>query len=144
MRADVFAFDWRARQLALSDSFGADGSYTTEGGTPMIVTLDPFDMVIEPWGLTIDKFEHALSVPLVEDSLLPTLFAQWLADKGIDSLALEDCAGATVPGFYGGELALGNFEHNDVDVYLTFTDQLWKHAQHQQPGDPAPYVRLTP
>ncbi|MDL9948637.1 hypothetical protein QSJ19_24235 [Gordonia sp. ABSL11-1] len=50
VRADVFAFDWRARQFAVSTCFDAEGNYTGGGQPGTIVTLDPFDMVTEPWG----------------------------------------------------------------------------------------------
>lgn len=142
VNADVFAFDWRARQFAISDSFDVDGNYIGSGGTGMIVSLDPFDMVTEPWGLTIDKFEQALTMPLVQDSLAPDLFGAWREAQGIGPLSLDDCAGVDVPGFYGAKLEVSNLRLNPVIVYLGFTAQLWAHAQTQKPGDPAPRLNL--
>ncbi|MAU81231.1 MAG: hypothetical protein CME34_05040 [Gordonia sp.] len=142
VRADVFAYDWRARQFAISTCFDADGNYVGGGQPGMIVALDPFDMVTEPWGLTIDKFENALAMSVVGESLRPDLFEQWRTANGIDHLSLDECAGATVPGFYGGAVELGNLERNSLDVYLSFIEQLWSRAQQQQAGTPAPELNL--
>ena len=142
VHADVFAYDWRARQFAVSDSFDADLNYVGSGGTPMIVTLDPFDMVTEPWGIAVDGFEHALTIPMVTESLAPELFDAWRTANGVGPLTLEQCAGASVPGFYGARLEVANFTLDHVVVYLSFTAQLWAHAQTQQPGDPAPFIEM--
>lgn len=142
VRADVFAFDWRARQFAVSTCFDAEGNYTGGGRPGTIVTLDPFDMVTEPWGLTIDKFETALSLSTVQEQLHPELFGTWRRYRGIDSLPLAACAGVDVPGFYGGHLAIDNLAFNNTDVYLTFIDQLWSRAAAQQAGAPPPELNL--
>ncbi|MGC5255375.1 hypothetical protein ACPXCG_03395 [Gordonia sp. DT218] len=142
VRADVFAFDWRARQFAISTCFDAEGNYAGGGQPGMIVALDPFDMVTEPWGLTIDKFETALTLPAVEAQLEPDLFDSWRTSQQVEPLTLAACAGASVPGFYGGQLEIDNLELNNVEVYLTFVEQLWARACEQQPGDPAPKLNL--
>ncbi|MGV9713112.1 hypothetical protein ACWDTI_20875 [Gordonia sp. NPDC003424] len=136
VRADVFAFDWRARQFAISTCFDLEGNYTGGGQPRTIVTLDPFDMVTEPWGLTIDKFESALTLDAVQSQLNPDLFSQWRADQDVAPLGLTMCAGATVPGFYGGKLEVDNLELNNTDVFLTFIAQLWARANEQQPASP--------
>ncbi|RGE23246.1 hypothetical protein D1J51_03165 [Leucobacter sp. wl10] len=142
VRADVFAFDWRARQYAISSSFDADGRYSGGDEPATIVALDPFDMAIEPWGMAVEDFERAVMLPAVQEGLRPEPFARWRAAQGVPPLTLAQCAGATVPGFYGGEVDLGNLELNDVDVYLTFFAQLWQRAREQKPGDPAPRLEV--
>ncbi|MEE4024440.1 hypothetical protein V1Y59_15245 [Gordonia sp. PKS22-38] len=142
VRADVFAFDWRARQFAISTCFDADGNYTGGGQPGMIVALDPFDMVTEPWGLTIDKFESALTLSAVQDQLNPELFQSWRDSHQVEPLTLTTCAGVGMPGFYGGILEVENLELNNIEVYLSFIEQLWTRAVEQQPGEPAPKLNL--
>ncbi|AZG47135.1 hypothetical protein [Gordonia insulae] len=140
VRAEVFAFDWRATQFAISRNIDIDGNLVDDGRPGTIVTLDPFDMSVSPWGLAVDTFEAALSLPIVEQSLRPDLFDDWRNAKDVDRLTLTQCAGATVPAFYGGQASIDNFALNDVEVYLSFVAQVWAFGQ-QHPGEPAPHLR---
>ena len=142
VRADVFAFDWRARQFAVSSCFDLEGNYTGGGQPPTIVALDPFDMVTEPWGLTVDQFEAALSLNAVEEQLKPALFEKWRSAQEVKPLTLTMCAGATVPGFYGGQIDVGNLELNTVAVYLAFIGELWARAKDEDSGTPATELNL--
>ncbi|MGC5257804.1 hypothetical protein ACPXCG_15750 [Gordonia sp. DT218] len=143
VHAEVFAFDWRAKQFALSTSFDTDGSRVGHGeAAAMIVALDPFDIVTEPWGLTIGAFESVISLEVVQQQLKPELFEEWRRVQQIEPLSLTNCAGSIVPGFYGGELAASNLELNNNEVYFAFVQQLWDRASRQQPGAPAPSLDL--
>ncbi|MEO9327033.1 hypothetical protein [Gordonia aurantiaca] len=122
VRAEVFAFDWRARQFALTTAFAADGA---AAGGPTIVTLDPFDMIAEPWGLPADAFEHAVGLEVVEKQLRPDLFEAWRRAQDVPPLSLASCAGVSMPGFFGGHLDVENLELNLTEVYLSFVAQLW-------------------
>lgn len=141
LRADVFAYDWLARQFAVTDSFTPDGRADQTRASRTVVVLDPFDMTTTPW-VHVSEFEQALAVPLAQEQLEYSLFKSWLLGVGIERLALDRCAGATVPGFYGGKRDLDNLRHDDIDVFLSFTLQLWAHYRNSPPGSPPPRLKL--
>lgn len=141
LQAHVFAYDWLARQFAVTSSLTSDGAVDRAGASRTVVVLDPFDMSITPW-VDADQFEKALGVPLAQEQLHPTLFESWRLDAGVDRLTLDHCAGATVPAFYGGKRELSNLRHDDIDVFLTFTLQLWAYWRSRPPGSPPPRLRL--
>ncbi|GAB2637144.1 hypothetical protein GCM10027169_01430 [Gordonia jinhuaensis] len=134
LHADVFGFDWRARQFAVTRDLGHDDTVADSAGT--VVVLDPFDVSITPW-TTLEQFEQALSLPVAEEFLGPALFTSWRSAKDVSSLDLDHCAGASVPAFYGGQLDVSNLDYNDVDVYLTFIATLWLKSQNL-PADSTP------
>jgi hypothetical protein len=139
--AQVFAFDWLARQFAVTDRLRFDGKVDPTRTARTIVVLDPFDMSITPW-TDVDKFEHALNVPMAQEFLNQPLFDAWRASVNVDRLTLDRCAGATVPKFYGGIREPANLTNDDVDVYLTFTSQLWDYFRSAPPGSPPPRLSL--
>lgn len=134
--AGTFAFDWMARQFAVTmQPVGGSDS----AGTPLVVVIDPSDMTVTPW-VPVTEFEQALALPLAQEFLQEDLFTEWLRVNTLPRLGFDRCAGATVPAFYGGTTALSNLDHNDIDVYLAFVQQLWSRAQHQSAGTPAPHI----
>jgi hypothetical protein len=137
--ADVFAFDWLARQFAVTSQLTVDGAPDRTGMLRTVAVLDPFDGSITPW-VDVESFEHALSVPLAQDFLQPDLFARWMDTAGITQLDFDSCAGASVPGFYGGKREISNLTLDSVEVYLSFTRQLWEHGQRSGPGSPPPHL----
>jgi hypothetical protein len=137
--ADVFAFDWLARQFAVTSQLTVDGAPDRTGTLRTVAVLDPFDGSITPW-VDVESFERALSVPLAQDFLQPDLFARWMDSVGITQLDFDSCAGAKVPGFYGGKREISNLTLNSVEVYLSFTLQLWEHGQRNGPGSPPPHL----
>ena len=138
--ADVFAFDWLARQFAVTSRLTVEGTPDRSGLVRTVVVLDPFDGSVTPW-VDVDSFEQALNVPLAQDFLLPDLFREWMGVVDVERLGFGSCAGASVPGFYGGGRVIGNLTIDDVEVYLSFTQQLWEHRQESGPGAPPPYLR---
>lgn len=137
---DVFAFDWLARQFAVTTEITADGQ-VVESGERVVVVLDPFDMSITPWA-SIDEFEHALGTPLASQFLRPKFFEAWRHGNGVHSLEFDRCAGATVPGFYRGDRTVDNLDHNFITVYLSFIEQLWQRAITEAAGTPARPVSI--
>lgn len=140
--AEVFAFDWLARQFAVTAQLTAEGIATPGGRLRTVVVLDPFDGSVTPW-VDVQSFEGALSVPLAQDFLLPGLFHEWTVTVGIERLKFDSCAGATVPAFYGGRRELANLTLDSAEVYLSFTQQLWEHRQNSGPDSPPPYLRIS-
>lgn len=136
---EVFAFDWLARQFAVTTRLTVDGKPDTSGSLRTVVVLDPFDGSVTPW-VDVQSFEGALSVPLAQDFLLPDLFREWMYAVGIDQLAFDACAGATVPGFYGGKRDIANLTLDSTEVYLSFAQQLWEHGQKNGPSSPPPHL----
>ena len=110
-----------------------DGHVADGGGPRPLRRLD------HAW-VDVESFERALSVPLAQDFLQPDLFARWMDSAGITQLDFDSCAGATVPGFYGGKREISNLTHDSVEVYLSFTRQLWEHGQRSGPGSPPPHL----
>lgn len=141
LEADVFAYDWLARQFAVTRSVAEDGTADPAGASRTVVVLDPFDMSITPW-VEVQQFEKALSVPMAQQFLNYSLFSEWLITVGIDHLSLDYCAGASVPAFYGGERGLENLSLDPVDVYLSFSLQLWARAQNSAPGSAPPRLSM--
>lgn len=139
LTAEVFAFDWLARQFAVTTQLTVEGTPDSSQTLRTVVVLDPFDGSITPW-VDVQSFEGALSVPLAQDFLQPDLFAQWMRAAGVDYLAFDWCAGAKVPGFYGGKREIGNLSLDSVEVYLSFAQQLWEHGQKSGPGSPPPHL----
>lgn len=132
LNAEVFAFDWLARQFAVTDNYPDPESVGLKKGDPLVVMLSPFDMSITPWVL-LDEFERALNLPLAQEELQEPLFQSWLAANRLPGLDLEHCAGATVPAFYQGTLTLDNLTYDNMDVYLSFAEQLWNRSREAQP-----------
>lgn len=141
LQADVFAYDWLARQFAVTSSLSQDGQVDPAGASRTVVVLDPFDMSITPW-VDVQQFEQALSVPMAQEFLNNSLFQAWLPTVGIDHLALDYCAGASVPAFYGGKRELQNLSLDPIDVYLSFSLQLWTRAQNSAPGSAPPRLSM--
>lgn len=139
LRADVFAHDWRARQFAVTDTLPDPLEHGLAPGEPAVLLLDCFDMSITPW-VSLPQFEVALGVPMARESLHESLFREWLTANELTGLAFDRCAGASVPGFYRGPLAVDNLPHDKTEVYLSFVAQLWAFAKTQQPGDPPPHL----
>ncbi|OHU01573.1 hypothetical protein [Mycobacterium syngnathidarum] len=137
--ADVFAFDWLARQFAVTSRLTVEGTPDHTQTLRTVVVLDPFDGSITPW-VDVQSFEGALSVPFAQDFLLPGLFGEWMNAVSIDQLGFDSCAGASVPGFYGGKREIGNLTLDSVEVYLAFAQQLWEHGQKNGPGSPPPHL----
>jgi hypothetical protein len=137
----VFAYDWLARQFAVTNSLSPDGDADPTGASRTVVVLDPFDMSITPW-VDIEQFEKALNVPLAQQFLNSSLFDAWLLVTNIDHLALDYCAGANVPAYYGGKRELGNLSPDPIDVYLSFSLQLWDRVQNSPPGSPPPRLSM--
>jgi hypothetical protein len=137
--AQVFAFDWLARQFAVTTRLTVEGMPDRSQALRTVVVLDPFDGSVTPW-VAVQSFEGALGVPLVQDSLLPGLFGEWMSAVGINQLGFDSCAGASVPGFYGGKRHIFNLTLDSVAVYLSFAQQLWEHGQKNGPGSPPPYL----
>lgn len=142
LTAEVFAFDWLARQFAVTTQLTVEGTPDSSQTLRTVAVLDPFDGSITPW-VDVQSFEGALSVPLAQDFLDPDLFALWMNSAGIDRLDFDSCAGATVPGFYGGKREVSNLTLNSVEVYLSFAQQLWEHGQKNGPGSPPPRLVTT-
>jgi len=140
--AEVFAFDWLARQFAVTTQLTGEGTPDSSQMLRTVVVLDPFDGSITPW-VDVHSFEGALSLPLAQDFLQPDLFAQWMHSTRIDQLAFESCAGAKVPGFYGGKRDISNLSFDSVEVYLSFAQQLWEHGQKNGSGSPPPHLVTT-
>ena len=132
--AEVFGYDWLARQFAVSSNASLDGERT-------VVVLSPFDMSVTPW-VPVEEFMQAIQYDIAVEFLRHDLFQSWREREGIDILTLDRCAGTTVPAYYGGELALRNLENNDLDVYLTFSTELWKQSRARTPGSPPPVLRV--
>lgn len=141
--AEVFAFDWLARQFAVTSHLTVEGTTDRTQTLRTVVVLDPFDGSITPW-VDVESFERALCVPLAEDFLFPVLFDEWMKAVGVGQLGFDWCAGASVPGFYGGKREIENLSLDSIDVYLTFTQQLWEHGQQGGPGSPPPHLTATP
>ena len=137
--AKVFAFDWLARQFAVTSRLTVEGTPDRTGTLRTVAVLDPFDGSVTPW-VDVESFEGALSVPLAQDFLEPDLFARWMDSAGITQLEFDSCAGATVPGFYGGRREIPNLTLDSVEVYLSFTQQLWEYGQKNGPGSPPPHL----
>lgn len=137
--AEAFAFDWLARQFAVTSRLTVDGKPDASGSLRTVVVLDPFDGSVTPW-VDVQSFEGALSVPLAQDFLLPDLFREWMYAVGIDQLAFDACAGASVPGFYAGKREIANLTLDSTEVYLSFAQQLWEHGQKNGPGSPPPHL----
>jgi hypothetical protein len=135
--AEVFAFDWLARQFAVTSRMTVEGKPDRTQSLRTVVVLDPFDRAITPW-VEVNSFEGALNVPLAQDFLLPGLFLAWMNAAGISWLEFDSCAGASVPGFYGGKREIANLTLDSVEVYLSFAQQLWEHGQKNGPGSPPP------
>ncbi|WP_236743083.1 hypothetical protein [Mycobacteroides franklinii] len=140
--AEVFAFDWLARQFAVTSRMTPEGMPDRAQTSRTVVVLDPFDGSVTPW-VDAHSFERALSVPLAQDFLLPDLFGEWMGAVGINYLEFDACAGATVPGFYGGKREIGNLTCDSVDVYLSFAQQLWEHGIKNGPDSPRPHLVVT-
>lgn len=140
--AEVFAFDWLARQFAVASRMTPEGMPDLTQTARTVVVLDPFDGSVTPW-VDAHSFEHALNVPLAQDFLLPDLFGEWMNAVSVDHLQFNSCAGSTVPGFYGGKREIGNLTLDDVEVYLSFTQQLWEHGTKNGKGSPPPYLVAT-
>jgi hypothetical protein len=139
--ADVFAFDWRARQFAVTRHMDEDGAITRDPQEPVVVALDPFDMTATAW-VPLPLFERVLGTDLAESALDPGLFDRWRRANGLTDLPLTTCAGTTVPAFYGATLTVENMTVDTLEVYLSFTAQLWAHAREEPPGGPAPILRV--
>ncbi|MFD3038535.1 hypothetical protein [Mycolicibacterium senegalense] len=137
--AEVFAFDWLARQFAVTSRLTVEGTPDHTQTLRTVVVLDSFDGSITPW-VDVQSFEGALSVPFAQDFLLPGLFGEWMNAVSIDQLGFDSCAGASVPGFYGGKREIGNLTLDSVEVYLAFAQQLWEHGQKNGPGSPPPHL----
>lgn len=137
--AEVFAFDWLARQFAVASRMTPDGMPDRSQTSRTAVVLDPFDGSVTPW-VDVHSFEQALNVPLAQDFLLPDLFHEWMSAAGISKLEFDACAGANVPAFYG---ELGNLTVDSAEVYLSFTQQLWEYGQKNGPGSPPPHLATT-
>ncbi|WP_100514880.1 hypothetical protein [Mycobacteroides abscessus] len=140
--AEVFAFDWLARQFAVTSRLTPEGLPDPAQTSRTVVVLDPFDGSVTPWA-DVHSFERALSVPLAQDFLAPDLFGEWMGVAGINQLSFDACAGASVPGFYGGKREVANLSLDSVEVYLSFTQQLWEHGQKSGPGSPPPHLVTT-
>jgi len=137
--AEVFAFDWLARQFAVTSQLTIEGTADRSQTSRTVVVLDPFDGSVTPW-VDVRSFEQALSVPLAQDFLLPEMFDRWMAAVGISALQFDACAGASVPGFYGGKREIANLTLDSVEVYLSFAQQLWEYGQKNGPGSPPPHL----
>ncbi|MCV7065589.1 hypothetical protein H7H51_07485 [Mycolicibacterium farcinogenes] len=135
--ADVFAFDWLARQYAVTSRMTPEGEPDTTDSSRTVVVLDPFDLSVTPW-VELPSFEQALGVPLAEQFLDVPFFREWLTSLGIDSLPFDSCAGFDVPAFYGGGRELGNLTLDSNEVYLSFVQQLWEQKLASPPSAPAP------
>jgi hypothetical protein len=142
LTAEVFAFDWLARQFAVTTQLTVEGTPDNSQALRTVVVLDPFDGSITPW-VDVHSFEGALGVQLAQDFLQLDLFSQWMRSAGTDQLAFESCAGAKVPGFYGGKRDVSNLSLDSVEVYLSFAQQLWEHGQKNGPGSPPPHLATT-
>jgi hypothetical protein len=136
--AEVFAYDWLARQFAVSSNLSPEGNWSSAQRT--VVVLSPFDMSVTPW-IDVDRFLEALEFDMAIEFLEPDLFEGWLRKEALGALPLDRCAGATVPGFYKGSLALSNLVNNDLDVYLTFIAELWNKTKNSPAGSPPPKLR---
>lgn len=137
--AGVFAFDWLARQYAVTSRMTPEGDPDATDSSRTVVVLDPFDLSITPW-VEVSSFERALGVPLAEQFLDVRLFREWLTSLGIDYLPFDSCAGSNVPGFYGGERELGNLNLDSNEVYLSFVQQLWEQKLASAPSASAPHL----
>ncbi|BBX83731.1 hypothetical protein [Mycolicibacterium aubagnense] len=137
---EVFAFDWLARQYAVTSRLTPEGMPDRTESARTVVVLDAFDGSVTPW-VDVHRFEQALGTTMAQDFLLPNLFQEWLAKVAIDRLEFDWCAGANVPAFYGGKRELSNLNHDSIEVYLYFTRQLWDYGNEHGPGSPPPHVR---
>lgn len=54
---------------------------------------------------------------------------------------LGGCAGAGIPGFYGGKREIGSLTLDSTEVYLFFVQQLWEYGQKNGPGSPPPHCK---
>lgn len=63
LAAYVFAFDWLARQFAVTDGLTPEGIADGSASLRTVVVLDPFDLSVTPW-VEVTAFEHALGTPL--------------------------------------------------------------------------------
>lgn len=93
--------------------------------------------------MDVHSFESALNIPLAQDFLLPEMFRDWITAVGIYALEFDACAGASVPGFYGGKREIANLTLDNVEVYLSFTRQLWEAGQKAGPGSLPPHLVMT-
>lgn len=142
LEAEVFAFDWLARQFAVTSLLTIEGKPDGTGALRTVVLLDPFDGSVTPW-VNVQSFEQALSVPLGQNALLPDLFQQWMTTVGITQLDFDMCAGASVPGFYGGKREIGSLTLDSTEVYLSFAQQLWEYGQKHGIGSPPPHLQMA-
>ncbi len=138
--AEVFAFDWLARQYAVTSRLTPVGMPDRTESARTVVVLDAFDGSVTPW-VDVHRFEQALGTTMVQDFLLPNLFREWLATVAIERLEFDWCAGANVPAFYGGKRELSNLNHDSVEVFLHFTRQLWDYGNEHGLGSPPPQLR---
>lgn len=141
IRAEVFAFDWRCRQFAVTNDLDPNYERTAGNGPTSVVILDPFDMGDYPLGL-LSTFDQVLDNDAFPEILGQPLFEEWRQANEVESLELERCAGPTVPGFYGGSLGTDNLSYDFTEIYYSFVSQLWHATKNQPPGAPAPTLRL--
>lgn len=140
--ADVFAFDWLARQFAVTNRLTFEGMPDKSETARTVVVLDPFDGSVTPW-VEVASFDRALGTSMAQEFLRPELFDEWLTSIGSTQLEFDWCAGAKVPAFYGGERTVSNLSAELVEVYLSFTRQLWEHGIKNGPGSPPPRLRTA-
>jgi hypothetical protein len=141
LQAEVFAFDWLARQFAVTSLLTIEGKPDGTGLLRTVVVLDPFDGSVTPW-VELKSFEHALAVPLAQKFLMPELFQEWMTTVGISQLEFDSCAGVSVPGFYGGKREIGSLTVDSTEVYLHFVQQLWEYGQENGSGSPPPHLQM--
>lgn len=140
VKAKVFAYDWLARQFAVSSNISETGQRSAQEQT--VVVFSPFDMSITPL-VQVDQFMNALGLDMMADFLNVDLFTSWKRKHGISSLDLDRCAGTTVPSYCQGSLQLTNLTYDDLDVYLTFSSQLWNQVKDLPDGSRLPTLRIT-
>ena len=140
--ADVFGFDWLARQYAVTSRLTPEGMPDRSESARTVVVLDAFDGSVTPW-VDLALFEQALGTTMVQEFLAPELFESWLTQVGIESLGFDWCAGANVPAFYGGKREISNLNHDLIEVYLHFARQLWDYGNAHGAGSPPPQFRQT-
>lgn len=114
----VFGSDWRGQVYALNAARKENDQY-------LVQLLDPASKESLNIPATFEGFHNVELVEYPGDSLQVELYQAWVENKKVVPQPHE-CVGYIKPLRLGGEDSMSNQEITDMEVYWSFSTQIWQ------------------
>lgn len=135
-RITPFGYDWLGRFFCLDND-------RKNNDQQLVLLFSPFSNEVLEIPATFYEFHNIVLVDQSEPALECNLFRQFIKQKNISRIALDQCAELSVPMYLGGSFTISNMDLVELKFYWEVTSQIISQIESYPVGTPIHEVKLV-